>query len=58
MDERIEVKFRKLPTGQYRARVIVNGEFYAGVDGPDREAVATEAAHYATQIEFDEWGNW
>lgn len=53
----IEIKTRKLKDG-YRATVTVNGDFYASADGPTREGVLAEANHYASQIEFDEFGNW
>lgn len=53
----IEIKTRKLKEG-YRATVTVNGDFYASADGPTREFALAEANHYASQIEFDEFGNW
>lgn len=58
-DDRISVYVyvRKVKDG-YRARVLVNGEFYASVEAPEREAALAQANHYAAQIEFDEDGNW
>lgn len=53
----IDITVRKIKDG-YRAIVTVNGEFYASADGPTRSRVEQEAQHYASQIEFDEFGNW
>lgn len=53
----IEIETRKLKDG-YRSTVTVNGDFYASADGPTRKGVLAEANHYASQIEFDEFGNW
>ena len=58
MDERIQIWTRETAAGATIARVTVNDEFYAEVEGPDRDSVLSDANHYAMQIEFDEWGNW
>lgn len=57
MDERIKIYTRGVKDG-FRSRVMVNGEWYAAVDAPTREEAVAGANHYASQIEFDEWGNW
>lgn len=58
MDERIKIETKKMRDGSYRSRVLVNGDFYAEARSNDRDATIGEAHHYASQIEFDEWGNW
>jgi hypothetical protein len=58
-DDRIKITVRYHRIYKtYRARVSVNGEFYASVDAPSREQALSEANHYAAQIEFDEEGYW
>lgn len=59
MDERIKISSYYSPkTKRYYAYVRVNNEQYASASGPDKQRVLDEANHYASQIEFDEWGNW
>lgn len=58
MNGNIEIKTRKIPSGYYRSRVLVNGHFYASVESANRDEAIREAQHYASQIEFDEFGNW
>ena len=54
----IEIKTRKLKSGIHRSEVLVNGDFYASVESANRDEAIREAQHYASQIEFDEFGNW
>jgi len=59
MDERIKIRSYYSPKSKmYYAYVRVNDEQYASASGPDKQSVLAEANHYASQIEFDEWGNW
>lgn len=58
MDNIIKVTVRKTPEGRYVGKVTVNGEFYASVNTTQAETAMNEAIRYATQIEFDEDGNW
>lgn len=58
MDERINIKTRKMADYTYQSVVRINGEIYAEVRGPSAEHTLAEAQHYAMQIEFDEEGNW
>lgn len=57
MDDRIWIRTYRVKDG-YRSYIRVNGDPYALVDAPTREQAIGEAHHYASQIEFDEFGNW